>query len=71
MNENDTDNEPEEQVRKNQDIKPWRLYITGIITGILLATIAVFVGDILNLHPFSRTSAADSIYDLTKTLYMD
>ena len=70
MNENDTDNEPEEQVRKNQDIKPWRLYITGIITGILLATIAVFVGDILNLHPFSRTSAADSIYDLTKTLEM-
>ena len=54
-------------------MKPWRLYFTGIVTGILLLTVAMLVCDILNIHPLSTTPAADGVYDLTKDveLYID
>ncbi len=54
-------------------MKPWRLYFTGIVTGILLLTVAMLVCDILNIHPLSTTHAADEAYDLTKVVetYVD
>jgi carboxyl-terminal processing protease len=54
-------------------MKPWRLYFTGIVTGILLLSLAMLVCDMLGLHPLSRTTAADSVYDLTKVVetYVD
>ena len=54
-------------------MKPWRLYITGIVTGILLLTVAMLVCDMLNIHPLSTTPAADKAYDLVKDVerYID
>ena len=56
-----------------EKVKPWRLYITGIVTGLLLATLVMFIGDFFNWHPFSFTPAADKAYELNKVLerYID
>ncbi len=54
-------------------MKPWRLYLTGIVTGVLLLTLAMLVCDILKIHPLSTTPAADGVYDLTRVVetYVD
>ena len=55
-------------VKKERPIRPGRLYVTGIVTGILLVTAVMLFCDVFDFHPFSRTPAADRIYNLTGTL---
>ena len=54
-------------------IRPGRLYVTGIISGILLTTSVLMFCDIFEWHPFSRTPAADKSYELAKIVetYID
>ena len=71
----DFDEEEAGAVRPKNDkpINPYRLYVTGIITGILLVAVLMLLSDIFNWHPFSTTPAADAAYDLNKTIesYID
>lgn len=63
----------EEGLQAAKQLRPGRLYVTGIVTGILLVMLVFLVLDIFDLHPFSSTPKADAIYDLTKTVenYID
>ena len=66
------DTEPDRR-RDEKPINPYRLYVTGIITGILLVAVVMMLSDIFGWHPFSTTPAADAAYDLNKTIesYID
>ncbi|MBO4395291.1 MAG: S41 family peptidase [Eubacterium sp.] len=59
--------------RDPKPVRPGRLYVTGIVTGILLTATVLLFFDIMNWHPFSTTPAADGIYDLSKIVetYID
>ncbi|MBO6107800.1 MAG: S41 family peptidase [Eubacterium sp.] len=59
--------------KKDRPFSALRLYLTGIISGILIVTLVLLIFDFLNIHPFSRTKAADAIYDLTGVMegYID
>lgn len=59
--------------RKNEDSGLIRLYVTGIISGILLVMLVLLLCDIFQWHPFSRTPAADQAHDLTRDIeeYID
>ncbi|MBR6229403.1 MAG: S41 family peptidase [Eubacterium sp.] len=65
--------EEEPPAKKTPNRVFWRLYVTGIATGILLVAVLMLLSDVFSWHPFSTTPAADAVYDLTKTLetYID
>ena len=72
----DEEDEPEKEKpvkRESRPVQPMRLYLTGIVTGMLFLTMILLLCDIFNLHPFSRTPAADAAYDLAQTVetYID
>ncbi len=50
-----------------------RLYVTGIITGMLIIALVNIIFDIFDFHPFSRFTAADRIYDRSQEVeaYID
>ncbi len=59
--------------REPKPVRPGRLYVTGIITGILLTAVVLLFCDITGWHPFSITPAADKVYALSQTVetYID
>ncbi|MCR4604925.1 MAG: S41 family peptidase [Eubacterium sp.] len=62
-------NEPTEITVKDT----MRMYITGIVTGILLLCLINIICDIFEFHPFSRFTASDAVYDRAQTVeaYID